>query len=91
MSDLENLNVLNLSDDELAQVTGGKKITVIAKTEANVRSGPGKEYSVISKTIPGFEAKFDGQTFKDKQGRVWCHVSWNGRSGWISSKYISRA
>lgn len=89
--DMENLVGMELSDDDLSQVTGGKSIYVTAKTEANIRSGPGKDYPVVGKTIKGFEAKYLGEYRKDAEGRIWCKVAYNHKTGWVSSKYITRS
>lgn len=87
---MEENNIFELSEESLESVAGGKSIYVVATTEANIRSGPGKSYSVIGTTIPGFDAKYLGRMEKDKDGRTWINVSWNHKTGWICTKYVNK-
>ena len=86
----ENMNVFELSTDEMEQVSGGRKRMVTAITDANVRSGPGTEFAVVGRTIAGFSATYTGEKKKDSQGRTWYRVKWNNKSGWICSKYVTK-
>ena len=52
-------------------------------SDVDMRSGPGTNYSVIT-TIPA------GATVYLHRCASWCEVSYTGRRGWTSSKFISR-
>ena len=86
----ENLNAVSLTEEELEAVAGGKATYVVATAEANIRSGPGKQYPVVGTTIIGFDAKYLNKMEKDSSGRNWAKVSWNNKTGWICTKYIRK-
>lgn len=86
----EELNINELSEEMLAEVSGGAStITVTANEVANIRSGPGKKYLIIGKTIPGHTAKFMGVMKQDDEGRTWIKVSWSGNVGWVQAKFCT--
>ena len=86
IENLQNLEVLELNEEELNEVSGGKK-RVMATSNANVRTGPGKEFAAIGKAIEGKTAVYTGETKSDKKGNAWYKVKVGGKTGWISAKY----
>lgn len=87
MENIENLEVLELNDEELELIAGGKHKYIMATSEANVRSGPGKEYASLGHAKEGKTAIYTGKTKSDKTGMAWYEVKIGGRTGWISAKY----
>ena len=85
---IEN-NIVELNEDVLEDVTGGKGDTekVKATGNANVRTGPGLEYGIIGSISKGDTLKYLGTAKKDDRGVRWYKVKFSGQSGWISSKY----
>lgn len=57
--------------------------------DSNVRSGPGLGYSSIGGLEEGESAPFLGETSIDERGVVWYNINYNGRSGWVSSRYTT--
>ncbi len=86
MDNMENLEFLELNDEELNEVSGGKK-RVMATENAYVRTGPGKEYAAIGKAKEGKTAIYTGETKVDNKGRAWYKVKVGGQTGWICAKY----
>lgn len=54
--------------------------------KVNLRTGPGLDYRSL-RTIPKGKSLTYDETKKDDRGVKWYHVSYKGKSGWISSKY----
>lgn len=52
--------------------------------DLNMRAGPGTEYPVI-RTIPHGG---DVDVYGCVRGYTWCDVSWAGRRGWVSARYL---
>ena len=61
--------------------------TVKATGDANLRKGPGLDYANVGMMKAGKTATFKGEAKKDARGVVWYKVKFNGRTGWISSRY----
>ena len=61
------------------------------KTTGNVnfRSGPGLDYKSMSVIKSGTKLTYD-ETKKDGRGVLWYHVSYGGKTGWVSSKYAKK-
>jgi uncharacterized protein YraI len=53
----------------------------------NYRSGPATSYDKLG-TIPAY-TRLEVDHCSSEYGANWCKVSWNGYSGWISSRYLS--
>ena len=64
----------------VVKATGGK---------SNLRSGPGLDYSDIGTMEKGDTADYLGDKSTDERGVVWYKVKYNGKTGWVSSKYTS--
>ena len=54
----------------------------------NLRKGPGLDYKATRTISEGTKMEFD-KTKKDGRGVKWYHVTYKGRTGWISSKYAT--
>ena len=54
--------------------------------DVNIRKGPGLDYAVSSNVGSGKVFEYD-KTSVDERGVKWYKVSYNGKTGWISSKY----
>lgn len=52
----------------------------------NLRTGPGLGYKTIRSIGEGVSMSYD-KTKKDDRGVKWYHVTYKGRTGWVSSKY----
>lgn len=58
--------------------------------DANVRSGPGLGYSSIGVLYEDCSAPFEGTVKYDSRGVAWYAIKWNGKTGWVSSKYCTK-
>ena len=89
--DIENVNVVELDDEDLEAVSGGKSRYIRGDDgKSHVRTGPGLDYKAIGVLHPGEEAKYLGKTATDSNGRVWYKIRWNGRDAWVSSRYTRK-
>lgn len=86
---MENLNAVELNMDQMEEVTGGKGSGDIVKTTGNVhvRKGPGLDYAEMGTLEKGTLISYLGSTKKDERGVKWYKINYNGKVGWVSSKY----
>lgn len=56
-----------------------------ATTDLNIRSGPGPQFDVIGTIANSDTATVSGCT----EGSKWCQVTYNGKTGWSYSEYLS--
>lgn len=63
--------------------------TVSFTGDVNVRSGPGLDYDVIGSASRGQTLAYAGETRNDDRGIAWYSVTYNGRKGWVSSRYAN--
>ncbi len=87
---IENLETMELNDDDLEEVSGGKG-KIKATGNVNVRRGPGKEYASIGNLDKGDIVTYLGASKKDYRGVTWYKVRVGGHEGWVSSKYSKKA
>lgn len=66
----------------------GSKV-VAEDGDTNVRTGPGLKYRSFDIMYAGDEAKYLGKSSTDNRGVVWYKISWDGETGWVSSKYTA--
>ena len=86
-----NLNVTELSDDDLEAVSGGKSRYIMGDNgKSNVRTGPGRDYRSIGVLHRGEDARYLGKTATDERGVVWYKIRWDGRDAWVSSMYTRK-
>ena len=55
----------------------------------NVRSGPGLGYDDKGTLLSGSTATYLGEYSTDERGVTWYKISYNGGSGWVSSRYCT--
>ncbi len=55
--------------------------------DSYVRTGPGLVYNTIGTLYRGQSAAYLDAIEYDDRGVAWYRVSWNGRAGWVSSRY----
>ena len=67
-------------DGAYVKATGGK---------SNLRSGPGLDYTDIGTIQKGETAAYLGEQSTDERGVVWYKVRYNGKTGWVSSRYTT--
>ena len=89
MENNENLNIVELSDDELEQASGGKggKKYVQATGNVHVRKYPDKESADLGILDVGDKVPYLDQWCTDDREVVWYKVKYGGGHGWVSSKY----
>ncbi len=88
--DIEELDLVELSDDELEEVAGGKKSIYVKAKVANIRSGPGKEYAEIWAMGRDDELVYLGEKKKDKHGKLWIKVKAVHKTGWIRADLVKK-
>ena len=71
--------------DSSTATSNGDKVK--ATGDVNIRKGPGLDYKTVGSISSGSTAKYLFETKKDERGVKWYKVSYNGKTGWISSKY----
>ena len=87
-----NLNVTELNDDALEEVSGGKTHRYIEgdNGKSNVRTGPGLGYKSIGVLHRGEDARYLGKTAVDDRGVVWYKILYDDREAWVSSRYTCK-
>lgn len=80
---------VELSMDELDEVSGGKSSKKFVKATGNVhvRKGPGLEYAIMGTLSKGTLVSYLGSYKRDDRGVAWGKVNYNGSVGWVSEKY----
>ncbi len=61
--------------------------TLRATGNAWIRSGPGLGYEKVSEIKEGNTATYLGSSSKDERGVTWYKIEYNGKTGWVSSRY----
>ena len=54
-----------------------------------IRTAPGLSGEIIYTVPVGESATFLGDTSVDSRGVAWYYISYNGKTGWVSSRYTS--
>ena len=85
-----DLNMVELTDADLDEVSGGKKSLYVKSNNVNVRSGPGKEYHSIALMGKGDELLYKGEKKKDKEGKTWLKVDCIYMIGWVRSDLVRK-
>ena len=85
----EYIKAIELTDEELSAVAGGKAHTYIEGDDGKsyVHTGPGLNYKRLGVLHIGEDARFLGDTSVDERGIPWYKIKWNGREAWVSSRY----
>ena len=63
------------------------KTVIITGGSVNVRSKPNLNGSDLGVVTEGTKLSFKGKKSTDSRGVAWYKVSYNGKTGWVSSKY----
>ena len=85
---INDLDMMELTQEDLEAVAGGKKIITTGKVK--VRSGPGLQYQVLGYLEKGDRLTYDGHSEKDDRGVKWYRVKYTGSIGWVSSRYSNK-
>ena len=82
-------NSIELNLEDLEQISGGAGAGQYIKATGDVwvRKGPGLKYDKIDILYKGKKCSFLGEVSKDERGVAWGKVSFQGKTGWVSSKY----
>ena len=89
--DIENLNIVELEDEDLEEVAGGRSRYIEGDNgKSNVRTGPGLGYRSIGVLHRGEDAQYLGRTAVDDRGVVWYKIRYKGRDAWVSSRYTRK-
>ena len=88
MNEINDMEMMELTDEMLEEISGGKKI--IATGKVKVRKGPGLDFGVIGYLDKGDKLTYDGASEKDDRGVRWYRVKYNGSFGWVSSRYSKK-
>ena len=91
MMNKEMMEFVELNDEDMAEISGGKTKIGAVTGDTNVRTGPGLKYRSIGVLFKGDETKYLGKSSTDNRGVAWHKVDWNGRTGWVSSRYTRKA
>ena len=67
----------------------GNGTAIRARTDVNVRTGPGTNYDIIGTLYAGSTADYTGTSRTDGSGRLWYQINFYNRVGWVSSRYAS--
>lgn len=86
----DKMDFIEIDDAELAGVTGGKAYIIATGGDTNVRTGPGRDYRSIGIMYEDDDAVYLGKSAEDERGVRWYKVRWEGRDGWVSSKYTRK-
>jgi len=84
------LDLVELTDEELDAVYGGKKSLYVKGNNVNVRSGPGKEFRSIALMGKGDELLYKSEKKKDKEGKTWLKVDCIYMIGWVRSDLVRK-
>ncbi len=89
---LENLNAVELDAEALEDVSGGKGSSEFVKTTGNVhiRKKPDKDSASLGTVEAGVYLSYLGESKYDDRDVKWYKVNYNGKVGWVSSKYSKR-
>ena len=87
MMNEEMMDFVELNDEDMAEISGGKTKIGAVTGDTNVRTGPGLKYRSFDIMYEGDEADYLGKSSTDSRGVVWYKISWYDDVGWVSSKY----
>lgn len=80
------LKIVLLSTIVTAITAEAFAVEAVSTLSLNVRTGPGKEFSVIDTLYQG-----EVVNVTECQANGWCHIDHNGPNGWVSGKFLSAA
>ena len=74
------------TDGESVPAPGEKPKVIITGSSVNVRDNPGTDSKILGVAFEDDALPYLGET-KAISGRDWYKVEFNGKNGWVSSKY----
>ena len=78
---------VNIKQASVTNVSDTKGTVATKKDPLTVRSGPGSSYSKIGTVAKGKTFNVTGKS-TDKSGVVWYRLTYNGKTGYVSSLYV---
>lgn len=78
---------VNIKQASVTSVSDTKGTVTTKKDPLIVRSGPGSSYSKIGSLAKGKTFSITGKS-TDKSGVVWYRLTYNGKTGYVSSVYV---
>ena len=91
MDNNEKLNMVELSNEELDEVNGGRsgsgRRVKAVSGDSYVRKHPDRDAADIGVLYRGDSAPYLEEKRWDDRDVVWYKVSFRGRTGWVSSRY----
>lgn len=90
MENIENNSIVELNEESLEEVSGGKGGAgqkVKATGNVHVRTKPNRKGEDLGILDMGEKVPFLGERKTDERGVAWYKVKFCGRTGWVSSKY----
>jgi hypothetical protein len=89
--DNEKLNVNELNLEEMEEVNGGKggskRHVKAVSGDTYVRKHPDRDAGEIGVLYQGDSTPYLGEKAWDDRPVIWYKVKFEGRTGWVSSKY----
>lgn len=73
-------------DSGKSKSSSGKLVTT---GSVHLRTGAGLDYRDLTSVPKGTTLSYD-ELRKDDRGVIWCHVSYDGYTGWISTRYAKK-
>ena len=91
MENKENMNVVELNEEALEEVSGGKggseRRVKAVSGDTYVRKHPDKDTEDLGVLYQGDSAPYLEEKRWDDRDVVWYKVSFHGHKGWVSSRY----
>ena len=91
MENNEKLNMVELSNEELEEVNGGRsgsgRRVKAVSGDTYVRKHPDKDAADFGVLYRGDSVPYLEEKRWDDRDVVWYKVSFRGRTGWVSSRY----
>lgn len=85
--DREN-EALELTDEQMANIVGGKTVMHVKHGSTHLYAGPGTDYSRVATVYPDDDLVCVGEAKKDKHSKMWFKVRANGVVGWVDGKKV---
>ena len=89
MMNEEIMDFVELTDEDMAEISGGKTKIGAVTGNTYVRTGPGLKYKSLGTLHKDESARYLHETSVDDRGVTWYKIKWNGREAWVSSRYTS--
>ena len=89
MENIENNGMVELNEESLEEVSGGKNTGKFVRATGNVhvRKKPRLSGDDMGSISAGTTLSYLGDKSTDDRGVVWYKVNYNGKVGWVSSRY----